>query len=71
MSVSICCNILVGRLIGLFFTGDDTKYGINAYRYEFVSWAYNRTGWEGNEDCFVGVPELPNGIADVSFCYWG
>lgn len=50
------------------FTGDESRYGINGYRFELANWTYNR---EGDQDCFAGQPKLPDGIADASPCYWG
>ncbi|XP_050315561.1 uncharacterized protein LOC126750100 [Anthonomus grandis grandis] len=58
------------KLADIRYQRDDRKYGINAYRFQFVPWAFNRTEWEGNKDCFAGKPALPDGISDVSACYW-
>lgn len=50
------------------FTGDESRYGVNGYRFELANWTYNR---EGDQDCFAGQPRLPDGLADASPCYWG
>ncbi|CAG9767860.1 unnamed protein product [Ceutorhynchus assimilis] len=50
---------------------DERKFGINGYRFKLMPYTFYREGWEGNDDCFAGDPTLPNGIADVSPCYWG
>ncbi|KAF7267371.1 hypothetical protein GWI33_019380 [Rhynchophorus ferrugineus] len=59
------------KLADIRYKNDEYRYGINGYNFEFVPWAYNRTEWEGNKDCYVGNPPLPNGLADISACYWG
>ncbi|ERL95040.1 scavenger receptor class B member 1 isoform X1 [Dendroctonus ponderosae] len=59
------------KLADIRFTREDSKYGIQGYRFQLVPWAYSRTQWEGNPDCFAGTPALPNGVADISSCYWG
>ncbi|KAH1011773.1 hypothetical protein HUJ04_001066 [Dendroctonus ponderosae] len=59
------------KLADIRFTREDSKYGIQGYRFQLVPWAYSRTQWEGNPDCFAGTPTLPNGVADISSCYWG
>ncbi|KAL1489473.1 hypothetical protein ABEB36_014361 [Hypothenemus hampei] len=53
------------------YSRDDKKYGINAYRFDMVPWEYSRVEWEGKKDCYASHPTLPNGLSDVSTCYYG
>lgn len=52
------------------FTGDETLYGLDAFRYDLTPSTYDRTK-PSYDDCFKGVPTLPNGLSDASACYFG
>nr|CAI5846188.1 unnamed protein product [Callosobruchus analis] len=45
------------------------KYGVTAYKYTLVPTTYDRTAPE-EDDCYKGEPALPNGLSDVSVCYF-
>ncbi|XP_030764313.1 scavenger receptor class B member 1-like [Sitophilus oryzae] len=61
----------VCKLADIRYSNENSKYGIKAYNFKFVDWAYSRVEFEDNKDCYKGTPPLPNGLADVSSCYWG
>ncbi|CAH2015941.1 unnamed protein product [Acanthoscelides obtectus] len=48
---------------------DVEKYGVTAYKYTLLPTTYDRTLPE-EDDCYKGEPTLPNGLADVSVCYF-
>lgn len=57
--------------VDLSYTCDASKYGVSAYRYTLSPNTFNRT-YPAYDDCFKGDPTtLPNGLTDVSNCYYG
>jgi hypothetical protein len=54
----------------LVFAEDESKYGINAYRFNLIDSIFNRTE-PAEDDCFRGQPRFPDGISDISKCHFG
>ncbi|KAJ8932389.1 hypothetical protein NQ314_014700 [Rhamnusium bicolor] len=49
---------------------DVKKYGVNAYKYDLTPSMFDRT-IPSYDDCYQGIPKLPNGLSDASMCYFG
>ncbi|KAJ8916567.1 hypothetical protein NQ315_000211 [Exocentrus adspersus] len=54
----------------LYYSGDEKMYGLDAFKYDLTPSTYDRTT-PSYDDCYQGIPKLPNGLADVSACYYG
>ncbi|XP_060534329.1 scavenger receptor class B member 1-like isoform X2 [Cylas formicarius] len=59
------------KVAELLYNDEQYLYGVKAFRYVLDPFTYNRTQ-PSHKDCYKGVGDpLPNGLADVSSCYFG
>lgn len=54
----------------MYFVEELDLYSLKAFRYNLSATTYDRT-LPKLDDCYRGQPSLPNGIADISECYYG
>ncbi|CAG9815054.1 unnamed protein product [Phaedon cochleariae] len=57
------------RNVNLVYTNEVEKYGVTGYRYEVPADFFNRTFPE-EDDCYKSTPTLPDGLSDLSPCYY-
>ncbi|KAG5877696.1 hypothetical protein JTB14_018169 [Gonioctena quinquepunctata] len=57
------------KVVELKFDHEVHTYGLDAYKYVMDPFSYSRTS-PPNMDCYKGIPTLPNGLIDVSPCYY-
>ncbi|XP_074026803.1 platelet glycoprotein 4 isoform X1 [Leptinotarsa decemlineata] len=57
------------KVAELNFREEVNKYGVTAYKYVMDPLSYSRTSPK-YKDCYKGQPTLPNGLIDVSPCYY-
>lgn len=56
------------KVVELDFEREVVSQGFNAYRYTLRNETFHRK--TPKPDCFIGDPPLPNGLADVSKCFF-
>ncbi|KAB0800043.1 hypothetical protein PPYR_07923 [Photinus pyralis] len=56
------------KVVELDFEREVVSHGFNAYRYTLRNETFRRKAPE--PDCFIGDPPLPNGLIDVSKCFF-
>ncbi|KAF5284244.1 hypothetical protein FQR65_LT00244 [Abscondita terminalis] len=54
------------KVVRLNYESDVNAYGVTAYRFVLDNTTFNRR----KNDCHVGNPPLPDGLSDVSKCYY-
>ncbi|XP_044763949.1 scavenger receptor class B member 1-like [Coccinella septempunctata] len=56
-------------VVPLYYESESEMYGLKTYKYSLANNTYDRTMPE-EEDCYKSEPVLPNGLKDISQCYW-
>ncbi|XP_049766991.1 scavenger receptor class B member 1-like [Schistocerca cancellata] len=58
------------RITPIYYTGDVTRDGVSAFRFELPGETYDRPA-NPEEECYraPGTPLLPSGLTDISPCY--
>ncbi|KAF2887442.1 hypothetical protein ILUMI_18731, partial [Ignelater luminosus] len=57
------------KVTPLYYEKTVRKYGVDAYRFNLPNNTYDRT-FPSFLDCYISNPPLPDGLSDVSKCYY-